>query len=171
MQSFHDPTVRRLSRRCPRACPAPACPAAGAAEPKVVNVFNWSDYIDPKVLEDFTRETGIKVVYDTFDSNEMLETRLLAGKTGYDVVVPSATFLQRLIGAGVFQPLDYKKLPHATGLSPDITGDSQPMIPAIALPSITCGSRRASRTTRRRSPRVSVRNRWTHGMSSSSLIF
>ena len=92
---------------------------ASAAE-RVVNVFNWSDYIDPKVLQDFTRETGIKVVYDTFDSNEMLETRLLAGRTGYDVVVPSATFLKRLVTAGVFQPLDKAKLPHASGLSPDI---------------------------------------------------
>ena len=85
-----------------------------------MNIFNWSDYVDPKVLEEFTRQTGIKVVYDTFDSNEMLETRLLAGRTGYDVVVPSATFLQRLAGAGVFQPLDKTKLPHLGGLSPDI---------------------------------------------------
>ncbi len=87
---------------------------------RLVNVFNWSDYIDPKVLEDFTRDTGIKVTYDTFDSNEVLEARLLTGRTGYDVVVPSATFLQRLIGAGVFQPLDRSKLPHAAELSPDI---------------------------------------------------
>ena len=92
---------------------------AVAAE-RVVNVFNWSDYIDAKVLADFTRETGIRVVYDTFDSNEVLETRLLAGQTGYDVVVPSATFLQRLSAAGVFQPLDRKKLPNAAGLSADI---------------------------------------------------
>ncbi len=61
---------------------------------RVVNIYNWSDYIDPKVLEDFTKETGVKVIYDTYDSNEILETRLLAGNTGYDVVVPSATFLQ-----------------------------------------------------------------------------
>lgn len=94
--------------------------ACVTAAEKVVNVYNWSDYVDPKVLEDFTRETGIKVVYDTFDANEVLETRLLAGKTGYDVVVPSATFLQRLIAAGVFQPLDRAKLPHATGHSLDI---------------------------------------------------
>ena len=65
------------------------------AQDRVVNVYNWSDYIDPKVLGDFTRETGIRVVYDTYDSNESLETKLLAGKTGYDVVVPSAPFLQR----------------------------------------------------------------------------
>jgi putrescine transport system substrate-binding protein len=85
---------------------------AGAAE-RVVNIFNWSDYIDPGVLEDFTRETGIKVVYDTYDSNEMLESRLLAGATGYDIVVPSATFLERQIKAGVLQPIDRKRLANA----------------------------------------------------------
>ena len=91
-----------------------------SASDKTVNVFNWSDYVDPKVLEDFTKETGIKVVYETYDSNEMLEARLLAGNTGYDVVGPSATFLQRQIEAGVFQPLDKSKLPNAAGLAPDI---------------------------------------------------
>ncbi len=93
---------------------------ATAAE-RVVNVFNWSDYIDPKVLDDFTRETGVKVVYDTYDSNEILETRLLAGATGYDVVVPSATFLSREIAAGVLQPLDKSKLPNAKNLWPEIS--------------------------------------------------
>jgi len=68
---------------------------APAAAQSVLNVANWSDYIDQKALEDFTKETGIKVVYDTYDSNEVLETRLLAGGAGYDIVVPSATFLQR----------------------------------------------------------------------------
>ena len=87
---------------------------------KTVNVYNWSDYIDTRVLEDFTRETGIKVVYDTYDSNEVLETKLLAGKTGYDVVVPSATFLQRQIQAGVYQKLDKSKLPNAKGLWPEV---------------------------------------------------
>ncbi|OYW32524.1 MAG: spermidine/putrescine ABC transporter substrate-binding protein PotF, partial [Rhizobiales bacterium 12-66-7] len=82
------------------------------AQQKVVNVYNWSDYIDESVLEDFTKETGIKVRYDVFDSNEVLETKLLAGKTGYDVVVPSGSFLQRQITAGVFQKLDKSKLPN-----------------------------------------------------------
>ncbi len=76
------------------------------AQEKVVNVYNWNDYIDPKVLEDFTKETGIKVVYDTYDNNEIVETKMLAGKSGYDIVVPSAPFLQRMVAAGVFQPLD-----------------------------------------------------------------
>lgn len=83
-----------------------------SAQEKVVNVFNWSDYIEPSILEDFTKETGIKVVYDVFDSNEILETKLLAGGTGYDVVVPSGTFLGRQIQAGVFQKLDKAKLPN-----------------------------------------------------------
>lgn len=84
---------------------------AKAAE-RTINFYNWSNYIAPEVLEDFTRETGIKVVYDTFDANETLETRLLAGKSGYDVVVPTAYFLQRQIKAGVFQKLDKSKLPN-----------------------------------------------------------
>ena len=62
-----------------------------AAQEKVVKIYNWSDYIDPSVLTDFTAKTGIKVVYDVYDSNEVLETKLLAGSTGYDLVVPSAT--------------------------------------------------------------------------------
>ncbi len=90
--------------------------ALAHAEDRVVNVYNWSDYIDPKILEDFTKETGIKVVYDVFDNNETLETKLLAGGTGYDVVVPSGDFLQRQIQAGVFQKLDKSKLPNISSM-------------------------------------------------------
>src|SRR3569832_2730603 len=86
--------------------------ASARAEERTVNFYNWSSYMAPGVLEDFTRETGIKVVYDTFDANETLETRLLASKSGYDVVVPTAYFLQRQIKAGVFQKLDKSKLPN-----------------------------------------------------------
>jgi putrescine transport system substrate-binding protein len=92
------------------ATPAAAAPAAVSTEEKVVNVFNWSDYVDPATLEQFTKETGIKVNYDVFDSNEVLETKLLAGNTGYDVVVPSASFMERQIKAGVFMKLDRSKL-------------------------------------------------------------
>lgn len=84
--------------------------AAPAATEKVVHVYNWSDYIDDTVLQDFEKETGIKVVYDVFDSNEVVEAKLLAGSTGFDVVVPSGSFLGRQIQAGVFQPLDKTKL-------------------------------------------------------------
>lgn len=86
--------------------------APASAQEKVVNVYNWSDYIDESVLEEFTKETGIKVRYDVFDSNEVLETKLLGGKTGYDVVVPTGSFLQRQIQAGVFLKLDKSKLPN-----------------------------------------------------------
>ena len=98
------------------------CGAADAqqAKQRIVNVYNWSDYIDPAVLEDFTRETGIKVKYDTFDSNDMLETKLLAGRTGYDVVVPTAYFLARQIKAGVFQKLDKSKLQNLKNAWDDI---------------------------------------------------
>jgi putrescine transport system substrate-binding protein len=96
--------------------------AAGAvAQPqRVVNVFNWSDYVDPTVLEEFTKETGIKVVYDTYDNNEIVETKLLAGKSGYDIVVPSGPFLQRLIAAKAFQKLDKAKLPNLSHMWPEI---------------------------------------------------
>src|SRR5450432_2829957 len=82
------------------------------AEERTVNFYNWSNYVAPGVLEDFTKETGIKLVYDTFDANETLETRLLAGKSGYDVVVPTAYFLQRQIKANIFQKLDKARLPN-----------------------------------------------------------
>ena len=77
-----------------------------------VRVYNWSDYIDESLLEKFEAETGIKVVYDVFDSNELLETKMLAGGTGYDLVVPTGTFLQRMIAVEAFQPLDKSKLPN-----------------------------------------------------------
>jgi putrescine transport system substrate-binding protein len=79
---------------------------------KVVNVYNWSDYIDEEILTEFEAETGIKVVYDVYDSNEVLETKMLAGGSGYDVVVPTGDFMQRQIQAGVYQKLDKSKLPN-----------------------------------------------------------
>ena len=96
-------------------------PGAVRAEERTVNFYNWSNYIAPGVLEDFTKATGIKVVYDTFDANETLETRLLAGKSGYDVVVPTAYFLQRQIKANVFQKLDKAKLPNLVNAWPFVT--------------------------------------------------
>ncbi|WP_071673703.1 polyamine ABC transporter substrate-binding protein [Nioella nitratireducens] len=81
-----------------------------------VRVYNWSDYIDEDLLAQFEEETGYDLVYDVFDSNELLETRMLAGGSGYDVVVPSGTFLQRQIQAGAFQPLNYDLLPNAVNL-------------------------------------------------------
>ncbi len=86
--------------------------ATAIAQDKIVNVYNWSDYIDETILADFEAETGIKVRYDVFDSNELLETKMLAGGSGYDVVVPTGSFLSRQIQAGVFQKLDMAKLPN-----------------------------------------------------------
>ena len=94
---------------------------AGAQPQRVVNFYNWSDYIAPTVLDDFANETGIKVRYDTFDSNDTLEAKLLAGKSGYDVVVPTAYFMARQIAAGVFLKLDKTKLPNLANAWPEIT--------------------------------------------------
>ncbi len=99
------------------------CAAGGVAtraQERVVNVYNWSDYIDPAVLDEFTKETGIRVRYDTFDANETLETKLLAGNSGYDVVVPTGYFLQRQIEAGVVRKLDKSKLPNLDNVWPAI---------------------------------------------------
>jgi len=85
---------------------------ATAAVADQVRVYNWSDYIDEELLTKFEEETGLELVYDVFDSNELLETKMLAGGSGYDVVVPTGTFLQRQITAGAFQKLDKSKLPN-----------------------------------------------------------
>src|SRR5258708_23400779 len=112
----------RRAIRCALVAAATMAITPAAAQPKerVVNVYNWSDYMAPGVVEDFSKETGIKVRYDTFDSNDTLETKLLAGKSGYDVVVPTAYFLERQIKAGVFQKLDKAKLPHLGATWPAI---------------------------------------------------
>jgi putrescine transport system substrate-binding protein len=93
--------------------------AAGGGE---LRIYNWSDYIDPALLEAFTKETGIKVRYDTFDSNEVLETKVLQGDTGYDLVVPSNHNLPRYIQAGAIQPLDRAKLTGLANLDPTLMG-------------------------------------------------
>ncbi|WP_312241254.1 spermidine/putrescine ABC transporter substrate-binding protein PotF [Pantoea sp.] len=93
-----------------------AVSAGAMAEEKTVHVYNWSDYISPDTVPNFEKQTGIKVVYDVFDSNEVLEGKLMAGSTGYDVVVPSSSFLARQLQSGVFQPLDKNKLPNYKNL-------------------------------------------------------
>lgn len=92
-----------------------------SAEEKVLNVYNWSDYIAEDTIQKFEAETGIKVNYDVFDSNEIVEAKLLTGSTGYDVVVPTANFLERQIKAGVFQALDPAKLPNLKNMDPVIS--------------------------------------------------
>ena len=95
--------------------------AAGAvAQDQVFNVYNWSDYIDESVLEEFTKETGIKVVYDVYDNNDIVETKLLAGGSGYDIVVPTDSNMARQIKAGTLMKLDKSKLPNLVHMWPFI---------------------------------------------------
>ncbi len=95
-------------------------PAAAVAEDKVLNVLNWSDYIAPDTIAKFEHETGIKVNYDVFDSNEVLETKLLTGRTGYDVVVPTDYFLERQAKQGILLALDKSKLPNLKNIDPAV---------------------------------------------------
>ncbi len=94
--------------------------SANAEEEKILNVYNWSDYIAEDTIENFEARTGIKVNYDVFDSNEVLEAKLLTGNSGYDVVVPTASFLERQIQAGVFAELDRSILPNHGNLDAEI---------------------------------------------------
>ncbi|EBA11957.1 polyamine ABC transporter substrate-binding protein [Roseobacter sp. CCS2] len=100
---------------------------AGWAEE--VRVYNWSDYIDEDLLTKFEEETGYELIYDVFDSNEVLETRMLAGGSGYDVVVPTGDFLQRQITAGAFQQLDKSKLSNIDNLWDTILGRTEAFDP------------------------------------------
>ena len=106
-----------------------AVASAAQADDKVLHVYNWSDYIAEDTLANFEKETGIKVVYDVFDSNEVLEAKLLAGSSGYDVVVPSNPFLAKQIKAGVFQKLDKSKLPNWSNLDKDLLKALDPSDP------------------------------------------
>ncbi|TLX58981.1 spermidine/putrescine ABC transporter substrate-binding protein PotF [Stutzerimonas nosocomialis] len=108
---------------------AGAAVGVAQADNKVLHVYNWSDYIAEDTLENFTKETGIKVVYDVFDSNEVLEAKLLAGSSGYDVVVPSNPFLAKQIKAGVFQKLDKSKLSNWDNLDQDLLKALEPSDP------------------------------------------
>lgn len=94
----------------------------GTGEEKVLHVYNWSDYIAEDTISNFEQQSGIRVTYDVFDSNDVLETRLLAGNSGFDVVVPSASFLERQIKAGVFQKLDKSLLPNLQHMDEEIMG-------------------------------------------------
>jgi putrescine transport system substrate-binding protein len=95
--------------------------SAMAAEEKKLNIYNWSDYITPETISNFEKETGIKVQYDVYDSNQLLESKLMAGKTGYDLVVPTASpFLVRQLKLDLYQPLDKSKLKNYGNLDPKI---------------------------------------------------
>ncbi|MFC7368595.1 MULTISPECIES: polyamine ABC transporter substrate-binding protein [Vreelandella] len=97
--------------------------AATAVQANEVRVYNWSDYIAEDTLERFTAETGIRVTYDVYNSNEVLEAALLSGRSGYDVVVPSNHYLTRQISAGVYLELDHDLIPNMVNLNPDLMDD------------------------------------------------
>lgn len=97
-----------------------APPRPVVAEERVVNIYNWYDYIKPEVLREFTARYGVEVRYNTFDSNNTLEARMLAGHSGYDVVFPSGAYLESMTAAGVFRTLDRSKLPNLKNMDPVI---------------------------------------------------
>ena len=107
-----------------------SAPAAGVAatpasvpantEAKLLNIYNWPDYIPEGMVAAFEKETGIKVNYDTFETNEALNAKLVAGNTGYDIVVPGTVFAKPQIQGGLLQPLDKGKIPNLANLDPAI---------------------------------------------------
>ncbi len=117
---------RRFARSIPCVALAAGALVAGmpgqvqAQEEKVLNIYNWSDYVAEDTIANFEKETGIKVRYDTYDNNEILHAKLVAGKTGYDIVVPSSTFARLQIDGGLLMKLDKSQLPNLKNLDPDI---------------------------------------------------
>ncbi len=114
--------VALLLGACSPSTPSHTAGAANAGE-RVVNVYNWFDYIKPELLRQFQAQTGIQVHYDVFDSNETLAAKLLAGHSGYDVVFPSASYLQMLWQAGAIRPLEKSALPNLANMDPLIMGE------------------------------------------------
>src|SRR5450432_3454847 len=101
-----------LLSACGGGKPAAGGGASSSASSKVLNLYIWSDYLAPTTLSDFEKQTGIKIHVAYYDTNETLETKLLAGSSGYDIVVPTASYFERQIKAGVYLPLDKSKLPN-----------------------------------------------------------
>ena len=93
---------------------------AARGNAKKLNIYNWSDYINPDAITDFEKEYGINVTYDIYDSSEIVDTKLMTGRSGYDVVVHAASFTARLANAGIFHPVDFDKLPNWHHLDPDL---------------------------------------------------
>ena len=118
------PLVKRLGFACASALAVALWVVPGAAsaqeEEKILNIYNWSDYIAADTVANFEKETGIKVRYDVFDSNEILHAKLVAGKTGYDIVVPSSYWAKIQADGGLLQKLDKSKLPNLKNMDPVI---------------------------------------------------
>ena len=106
-----------------------ATPARAQEEEKVLNIYNWSDYIADDTIANFEKETGIKVRYDNFDSNETLHAKLVAGRTGYDIVVPSSYWGKIQLEGGLLKPLDKSKIPNWKNQDPSILKALEDMDP------------------------------------------
>jgi putrescine transport system substrate-binding protein len=106
-----------------------ASPTAFAQEEKVLNIYNWSDYIGEELIKKFEAETGIKVRYDNFDNNEIVHAKLVAGKTGYDIIVPSSNWAKLQIDGGLLQKLDKSKIPNLKNVDPAINAQLAKMDP------------------------------------------
>jgi putrescine transport system substrate-binding protein len=115
--------IQALLRPCTAFAAAAAllvCPAASAQEEKILNIYNWAEYIAPETVANFEKETGIKVRYDVYDTNEVLHAKLAAGRTGYDIVVPNSVWAKMQIEAGLFRKLDKRQLSNLPNLDPEI---------------------------------------------------
>lgn len=125
-------------------------PGASAwEEEKVLRVFNWSDYIAPYTILNFEQETGIKVFYDIYDSNEVLDEKVMKGNTGYDLVVPGSDFLAKQIKAGVYRKLNKDNIPNWKNIDPVQMRLLEAVDPGMNTPSPTRSEPRASATTLR----------------------
>ena len=115
-----EPVAAPAETAAPAAAPAEAAKPAGPVldEEKVLNVYNWPDYIPEGMLAKFEEETGVKVNYNTFETNEALHAKLVAGNTGYDIVVPTAGFAKKQIDGGLYQEIDKSKIPNYGNLNP-----------------------------------------------------
>src|SRR6266403_527786 len=94
--------------------------AAPSSEQQVLNIYNWADYVGHRTIAEFERQTHIKVVYELYDSNQTLEAKMLAGRSGYDIVSTTTAFYGRQIKAGAYMPLDRSKLPNWRNLDPAV---------------------------------------------------
>lgn len=112
--------LRHLAVICTFSATVLGLSANAQAQSKVLNIYNWSNYIGPETIANFEKETGIKVRYDNFDSNEILHAKLVAGKTGYDIVVPSSNWAKIQIEGGLLQKLDKNKIPNLKNLDPAV---------------------------------------------------
>ena len=122
--------------------------ASSAVAAEEVRVYNWSDYIAEDTLAKFTEETGIKVIYDVYDSNEILEAALLSGRSGYDLVVPSNHYVAKQISANAFVALDHSKQPNMSNLNQDLMDDLERLTRVASLLCLISGAPTAMAITK-----------------------